>query len=79
MSEDKVEYQTRTTQVLVCVKGEAIYNELGFVIEITDEGGGDFVEVSPTTEPGKLRIDKRCWPTLRDAIERMLGECRDEP
>ena len=78
MSEDKVEYETRTTQLFVGVKGEPIYNELGFVIEITDEGGGEFVEVSPTTEPGKLRIDKRCWPTLRDAIERMLKECRED-
>lgn len=74
---EPVEYETRTTQLTVGVKGEALYNELGFVIEITDEGGGEFVEVSPTTEPGKLRIDKRCWPMLRDAIEWMLTECRE--
>jgi hypothetical protein len=78
MSEDAVEYETRTIKVLVGVKGEPSYNELGFVIEITDEGGGGFVEVSPTTEPGKIRIDSASWPTLRDAIERLLGECRED-
>ena len=78
MSEDKLEYETRTIKVLVGVKGEPSYNELGFVIEITDEGGGEFVEVSPTTEPGKIRIDSASWPALRDAIERLLGECRED-
>ena len=78
MSEDAVEYETRTTQLWVGPKGEATYNELGFVVEITDEGGGEFVEVSPTTEPGKLRIDSRCWPVLRDAIDKMLKECRED-
>ena len=77
-SEDAVEYETRVTQLFVWPKGDHIYNELGFVIEITDEGGGEFVEVSPTTDPGKLRIDLRCWPALRDAIERLLGECRED-
>lgn len=78
MSEDAVEYETRTIKVLVGVKGEPLYNELGFVVEITDEGGGEFVEVSPTTESGKLRIESRCWPALRDAIERMWKECRED-
>ena len=78
MSEDVVEYETRTTQVWVGPKGEPTYNELGFVVEITDEGGGEFVEVSPTTEPGKLRIDLRCWPALRDAVDKMLKECRED-
>jgi hypothetical protein len=78
MSEDAVEYETRVTQLFVGPKGDHIYNELGFVIEITDEGGGEFVEVSPTTEPGKIRIDSASWPTLRDAIERLLGECRED-
>jgi hypothetical protein len=78
MSEEKVEYETRVTQLFVGPKDDHIYNELGFVIEITDEGGGEFVEVSPTTEPGKLRIDSASWPALRDAIERLLGECRED-
>ena len=78
MSEDAVEYETRTIKVLVGAKGKPIYNDLAYTIEITDEGGGEFVEVSPTTEQGKLRIDSRCWPALRDAIERLLGECRED-
>ena len=81
MSEEPVEYETRTIKVLVGVKGEPMYNELGFVIEITDEGGGEFLEVYSTTGEsgeGNLRIDAARWPALRDAIERMLKECRDE-
>ena len=81
MSEDVVEYETRTIKVLVGVKGEPMYNELGFVIEITDEGGGEFLEVYSTTGEsgeGNLRIDSRRWPALRDAVERMLKECRED-
>ena len=81
MSEDVVEYETRTIKVLVGVKGEPMYNELGFVIEITDEGGGEFLEVYSTTGEsgeGNLRIDSRCWPALRDAIDKMLKECRED-
>jgi hypothetical protein len=75
---EKVEYETRVTRLLVGVKGKPIYNDLAYTIEITDEGGGEFVEVSPTTEPGKIRIDSASWPALRDAIERLLGECRED-
>ena len=80
MSEETVEYETRTTQVFVGVKGEPLYNELGFVVEITDEGGGEFVEVySAIRESGEgnLRIDAARWPALRDAIENLLKWCRD--
>ena len=81
MSEDTVEYETRTIKVLVGMKGEPMYNELGFVIEITDEGGGEFLEVYSTTGEsgeGNLRIDAASWPALRDAIEKMLKECRED-
>jgi hypothetical protein len=81
MSEEPVEYETRTIKVLVGVKGEPLYNELGFVVEITDEGGGEFVEVySAIRESGEgnLRIDAARWPALRDAIDKMLKECRED-
>ena len=78
MSEDAVEYETRTTQVWVGPKGEAIYNELGFMIEIDDDGGGEFIGVSSSKDDNRIRIDKQCWPTLRDAIDKMLKECRED-
>jgi len=80
MMEDKpVEYETRTTQWTVGVKGERLYNELGYTIEIMDDGElAEYLEVSTHNGHGDLRIDKQCWPTLREAIDKMLKECRDD-
>ena len=78
MSEDKVEYQTRTIKVLIGVKGKPLYDEMGYMIEITDECGGEFIELSASRESGKIRIDSESWPALRDAIEDMIEECRED-
>lgn len=83
MSDESIEYETRTIKILVGVKGEPLYNEMGYMIEVTDEGGGEFIEVYSTTGEsgeGNLRIDKQSWPALRDAIDNMLNwGCRDVP
>jgi hypothetical protein len=44
------------------------------IVEIVDEGGGEFVVVKQTT--GELRIDPGEWPTIRKAINRLIKECR---
>jgi hypothetical protein len=79
MSEEKVEYETRVTQLSIGVKGERLYNELGYTIEIMDDGElAEYVELSANHGEAKISIDAASWPALRDAIERLLKECRED-
>ena len=61
-------------------KGVTIFDERNYEVEITDEGGGEFVLVRQSTSLGcsVLRIDPREWDDLRDVIDRMMRDCRDE-
>jgi hypothetical protein len=67
-------YETRTTQVTLTPKGEAIFSERAVHIRIVDEAAGEFVEVAQ--DDGKIRIDREEWPHLRDAINAMIKRCQ---
>ena len=68
-------YETRTTKMIVGVKGEQIFDDSVTEIEIVDEAAGEFLEVSQ--EGGKLRFDAEEWPHVRNAIEKMFKLCRN--
>ena len=68
-------YETRTTKMIVGVKGQQIFDDSVTEIEIVDEAAGEFLEVSQ--EGGKLRFDPEEWPHVRDAIEKMFKMCRN--
>ncbi len=72
-------YETRTIKVSVVQIREPLFHDATTNIEIVDEAGGEFIEVSQCNDSsgGKIRIDKTEWPTIRTAIEKMLKECRD--
>lgn len=72
------EYETRTLSLLVVKANEPIFSEMATTIRITDEAGGEFVEVEQhgTPEMGKIAINPEEWPVLREAIDRMVAECR---
>lgn len=65
---------TRVTRLHVLPEGEPLFSEQTFTVEIDDEAGGEFVVVSDSAE--KIRIDAKEWPALREAIDRMVKECR---
>ena len=71
-------YHTRTLAIMVKPEGEPTFSELATTIQIEDESGGEFVVVSQhgTPEMGQIAINPEEWPTLRDAIDRMIAECR---
>jgi len=72
-------YTTRTLSVAVCRTGDPIWSELTTTIAIVSEGAGEFVEVSqPARDTPKIAITPEEWPAIRDAVERMIGECRDD-
>jgi hypothetical protein len=47
-------------------------------IEIVDEGGGEYVEVSQSADGhGKISINPEEWTVLRKAIDDAIKQCRD--
>lgn len=74
-----MDYETRTLKIGVVAKGEPIFHESMTEIEIIDEASGEFLKVSQHTddqEAQKILIDPYEWPTLKDAIDKMINECR---
>jgi len=68
-------YETRTTKMIVGVKGEQIFDDSVTEIEIVDEAAGEFLEISQDDQ--RLRFDAEEWPHVRDAIEKMFKLCRN--
>ena len=73
-------HDIRVTQLTITPPGRQTFDEEAFVVEIVDEAGGEFVTVewlADTQSPNKIAINKEEWPALRDAIEYMVGQCKD--
>ena len=72
--------ETRTTQITVLPEGEPIFSQLAYSITIEDEAAGEYVLVRSANQKDgsevELWIGPDEWPTLRDAIDRMIAECR---
>lgn len=75
-----MEYETRAMSLMVLPKGQPIYSEMATTITIVDEAAGEFVEVeqSGRTDVGKIAIAPCELPALRNAIDRLIGECRQD-
>jgi len=65
----------RVTQLTVVPEGKPIYDETATQVEITDEGGGEFLIIKQTGGgKGETRIDAEEWRWVREAIDRMIKE-----
>ena len=75
-------FETRVTRITVAPLGEPIFCETATHVEIQDEAAGEFVKVyqegGHTDYQKFITLDKDEWPAVRDAIDRMFGECRNE-
>ena len=67
-------YEKRFIKLLVNRTGESLFASEAIAIEIIDEGGGEFVEI--TQKDDKMRIEPQEWPSLREAIDEMIDSCR---
>jgi hypothetical protein len=75
-----MKYETRVTKLTVAPEKEPLFSEQATHIEITDEAAGEFVKVtqcSADPQAGEVLITSEEWPSVRDAIERLLKDCRD--
>jgi hypothetical protein len=69
----------RVTQLTVVPDGKPIFDESATQVEITDEGGGEFLVIRQTgAGGGQIRLDVDEWPTIREAIERMIDEVKEQ-
>ena len=73
-----MDYEIRTVGLLVVPKDQPTFSEYATEIRITDEAAGEFVELSQTghTDLGKVCISPEEWPSLREAIDQMVKQCR---
>lgn len=72
-------YETRITQITIVPEKEPLFSESATKVSIEDEAAGEFVVIrqSASTENGKIAINPGEWPAIRDAVERMIKECRE--
>ena len=70
--------ETRITRLVVVPEGMQLFHEQATTVEIEDEAAGEFVVVRQVSEDGagSVCIDPSEWPALREAIDRMIAECR---
>lgn len=71
----------RTTQLTIAPEGEPIFSEMAFTVSIDDESGGEFVVIRSNevrSDSSAVSINSSEWPALREAIDRMVGECVTE-
>jgi len=71
---------TRTTQLIVLPEDEPIYSEMATIITIEDEAGGEYLKVEQVASRegiGAIIISPEDWPEIKAAIDRMIGELRE--
>ena len=72
------DYKIRTTQIMAHpAETDTILSEMATRVSIDDEGGGEYVRAEQTST-GSILINPDEWPAIREAIDRMVSECRSE-
>ena len=62
----------------ICPDNQFLKDEKTIVVRIVDEGAGEFVEIESLDGVGKVQIDPDQWEVLRDAINSLMDNCKDE-
>lgn len=77
---DSDDYETRTTEVAVCRKCDGLWSETATRVRVQSEGAGEFIEIVQVhrTDCGTIGVNRDEWTLLRDAIDKMIGNCRDD-
>lgn len=71
----------RVTQLTVVPSGEPIFSENAFSIAIEDESGGEYLLIRSNLEGlenGTIALNPSEWPVLREAIDEMVNQCRED-
>ena len=75
-----MKHEIRTTRLHIVPENEPIFCEQAIIIEIHDEAAGEFLNISQPANygeyAGKVTIDAENWPSIKNAIETLLKDCR---
>lgn len=76
-----MKYETRLMALMVLPVGQETYSEMATTVAIADEAAGEFVEVKQhgRLDIGKILVSPEEWPAIREAIDRLIAECRCDP
>jgi hypothetical protein len=67
----------RITKLTVVPDDKPIFDDGATDVELIDEGGGEFLIVRQVSSgDGQIRLDPSEWPTVREAIDRMMKEVK---
>lgn len=67
-------YVQRTTGIAVMQTGDSPFNETATRIRVTDDGAGEYVVIEQ--DEGSVKVAPEDWPTIRDAVDRLIAEAR---
>lgn len=67
-------YEIRLAALIVMPERGRLFDETATRVSIEDEAGGEFVVIEQ--EGGKIRIDPGEWAKIREAVDRMVEQCR---
>ena len=77
----EIKMEIRTTQLTVLPENEPIFSEYATTVTICNDAAGDYLKIRQIfdqSEEGTIHIDPKEWPSLRDAINEMIEECRKD-
>jgi hypothetical protein len=70
-------YEIRTVTLVLAPRGESIFSDLAWRVEIDTEGAGEFVVVR-SADDQHIKIDPDEWPQLVNAVDQLVRECRED-
>lgn len=75
-----MKYVSRVTQVTVQPEGKPLYDATSTIIDIDDEGGVEFVEITQYPEDKdeqSIRVAPEDWPMIRKAVDDLIKQCKE--
>lgn len=72
-------YEVRITRLTVLPSDDVTYSEMATNVSIEDESAGEFVKIEQCVrqeQHAAILLNPEEWPTLKDAVDRMILECR---
>ena len=67
--------KTRITQIAVAPEGAHLYDDRSTLVEIDDEGGGEFIKVSQPSCAAEISFCLDEWPAIRTAVNKLVKGC----
>ena len=74
------QYEIRITRLTVNKPGEPIFSPHATTVEIEDEACGEYLVIrqhNDQAKAGEIAITPEEWPTIKEAIERLLLTLKD--